>query len=599
MTPIDPPAAEVSLATFALAPPPRRRTAFVTAVMGALVAVTVAGVAQSVDVMTIGVAWVVVGILAAVAIRRRSTGAPPPVVVTSTRLLVPASPSGGRLRAIPLDDIRAIEEHGRSARRLVVVDRYDRVAFLPIAAFVEPDGPARLRHVVREAMAARPGGPERVARMAAREAEGDGLAAFRPRATMALVAVVGVVFGLELATGALDDTQMLLALGASAGALVRRGQWWRLVTANLLHLSFIHIYFNAGALMSFGTMLERLVGSARFLVAALLAGIVGGLTSIAAGRHGIAAGASGIAFGLMGALLCVNLLHRRHLPPGYAIGTRQWLVLLGINGAISLLPMIDGMAHLGGLVGGVLATLALAWRLDMTSRLRSIARVLAAALVLVYVAGIGAAAIHFATDADEDFAALVDTSRFDADELNYFAWEVATARRSSPRLLAHAEDAARRAVARRPKDGNVRDTLAYVVHRLGRRDEALRIEREAAWLTPLPDTFGMLHRFLREARIPESRRRASITRAGDDVVVVADAGAVVYAATRDGSATGLLRVVLPADTATGRAPAPPSLGPGATFEVLLVDDAAARPERPSAKTQIEHQPLAPGVAKLP
>jgi TPR repeat protein len=67
-----------------------------------------------------------------------------------------------------------------------------------------------------------------------------------------------------------------------------------------------------------------------------------------------------------------------------------------------------------------------------------------------------------------------------ADDLNRVAWRLAEQRSE----LDHALRWARRAVALAPQDGNIRDTLAWILFRQGVRDEALREQQRAVAQMP-------------------------------------------------------------------------------------------------------------------
>ena len=59
---------------------------------------------------------------------------------------------------------------------------------------------------------------------------------------------------------------------------IRRFQLWRLVTYQFAHGGFTHILFNMWGLYLFGRLMERTLGSGRFLVLYLVSGIIGALT---------------------------------------------------------------------------------------------------------------------------------------------------------------------------------------------------------------------------------------------------------------------------------------------------------------------------------
>ena len=138
---------------------------------------------------------------------------------------------------------------------------------------------------------------------------------------------------------------------------VAAGEWWRLVTGGFLHApnNPLHIMFNMYALYWLGTMLEPVLGRARFLglyFASLLAGSLGALLLTDPTR--VTVGASGAVFGLMAAAFVFQ--HNRGVNPMQSgIG----MVILLNLGITFLIPGISIGGHLGGLVGGALAALAI------------------------------------------------------------------------------------------------------------------------------------------------------------------------------------------------------------------------------------------------
>jgi membrane associated rhomboid family serine protease len=159
--------------------------------------------------------------------------------------------------------------------------------------------------------------------------------------------------------------------------LVELGEWWRIFTAAFLHIGPVHLILNMLGLLVFGSELERQLGRWRFLALYLLS-VLGGAVAIQLfGRPGgPVAGASTAIYGLLGALLVLMLVRRQDL--------RGIVTLLALNIALSFLPGISLLGHLGGLVAGALTTALL----ELTRRslpLQAIA-VGTEALVLVVVA---------------------------------------------------------------------------------------------------------------------------------------------------------------------------------------------------------------------
>ena len=100
------------------------------------------------------------------------------------------------------------------------------------------------------------------------------------------------IFVLQLFWG--DGNPVLAAtrMGALIPSRVLGGEWWRLFSVMLLHGSLIHLALNMLALLSFGPFLERLIGSARYLLIFVLSGFGGAVLSMMRGTEIIGVGAS-------------------------------------------------------------------------------------------------------------------------------------------------------------------------------------------------------------------------------------------------------------------------------------------------------------------
>ena len=187
-----------------------------------------------------------------------------------------------------------------------------------------------------------------------------------PRATYVLIAInvlmyIGMVASGGYGSRVYEDFVLVSINVARDGSNligVAEGEYWRLVTAGFLHaVTPIHILFNMYALYWLGTMLEPVLGHKRFVAlyfASLLAGSMGAL--IGAGATQGTVGASGAVFGLMGAAFVMQR----------ARGVDPWRSGLGPVILINLaLPFfapglhISVGGHIGGLVGGVIAALAI------------------------------------------------------------------------------------------------------------------------------------------------------------------------------------------------------------------------------------------------
>ena len=138
-------------------------------------------------------------------------------------------------------------------------------------------------------------------------------------------------------------------------AVVVLDEWWRLLTSGFLHYGLIHLAMNMLALWVLGRDLEMLLGRARFVARYFLSMFAGGAAVFAFGAADTGtAGASGAIYGLMGAILVAVL--RLRLNPTTAIGIIVLNVILSVS-----IPNISLLGHLGGLVAGALAMVAMVY----------------------------------------------------------------------------------------------------------------------------------------------------------------------------------------------------------------------------------------------
>lgn len=148
------------------------------------------------------------------------------------------------------------------------------------------------------------------------------------------------------------DYYTVLALN---GDLVRSGDYYRLITAAFLHQNIFHILMNMYSLYVVGVQVESFIGKKKYLGVYLISAITGSLLSCIV-NTGWSLGASGAIFGLMGAILYFGIHYRLYLSQALK---NQIIPLILFNLAISfMIPNIDAGAHIGGLVGGLFATMA-------------------------------------------------------------------------------------------------------------------------------------------------------------------------------------------------------------------------------------------------
>jgi len=184
-----------------------------------------------------------------------------------------------------------------------------------------------------------------------------------PPLVLVLIAANLAMYVWEVAAGALSDAEAIVAAGALARDPVFAGEWWRLVSAMFLHGGADHLVGNMIVLYIVGIACEHALGLARTAFVYFAAGIAGSLFSLLV-SPGPSVGASGAIFGLAASVIVV-LYRYHHL---YVVRDKRigfvlvaWAGFQILSGLAS--PYIDNFAHLGGLAGGALATLAVRPRL--------------------------------------------------------------------------------------------------------------------------------------------------------------------------------------------------------------------------------------------
>jgi membrane associated rhomboid family serine protease len=182
-------------------------------------------------------------------------------------------------------------------------------------------------------------------------------------AVLVLIALNVFVFLIEIARGNTPDA--LHRLGAlDPNSVLFRGEYWRLLTSLFLHYGVVHLLFNLFALYILGPGLERAIGTFRFSLCYLIAGLgstagVIALTVVRIVQPGELVGASGAVMGIVGAWAGFLLRHQ-HVPRARQ-RLLNILVIVAIQVAFDLsTPQVSMAAHLCGLITGFIVGIAIA-----------------------------------------------------------------------------------------------------------------------------------------------------------------------------------------------------------------------------------------------
>lgn len=141
------------------------------------------------------------------------------------------------------------------------------------------------------------------------------------------------------------------------GPAVRAGQYYRLITGTFIHANIFHLFFNCYALAILGSQLESFLGKPKYLIVYLFSALIGSLFSVTFAGNYYSIGASGAIFGLMGSLVYFGYHYRVYL--GNVVKSQIIPLILMNLGIGFLVPGINNSAHIGGLLGGALITVAL------------------------------------------------------------------------------------------------------------------------------------------------------------------------------------------------------------------------------------------------
>jgi membrane associated rhomboid family serine protease len=176
-----------------------------------------------------------------------------------------------------------------------------------------------------------------------------------PIVTYGLIGVNVLIYLITVAQGSGINSPggSLFAKWVLYGPAVANGDWWRLLTSAFLHANILHIGLNMLAVGWLGATVERYVGHLRYLALYIVSGLAGSAGALVATPTGITVGASGAVFGILGALLIME-----YEATGSIAGQAFTLIVLNLAFSFTVNGISVG-GHIGGLIGGIAAMLAL------------------------------------------------------------------------------------------------------------------------------------------------------------------------------------------------------------------------------------------------
>jgi membrane associated rhomboid family serine protease len=178
--------------------------------------------------------------------------------------------------------------------------------------------------------------------------------------TVLMLVLMVVIYGFEASYGGIQFAKF--GREVSINALVRDGgnahqltvvqaQWWRLLTAALLHGSLAHIIMNGFSFWNLARALEKYFGREALLSVFTITGIAASLSfSLLGSRDTISIGASGAICGMLGFLISHG---SRNLEELISQLRRNWINLALLLAIGFVIPNVDNFAHGGGVVSGI------------------------------------------------------------------------------------------------------------------------------------------------------------------------------------------------------------------------------------------------------
>lgn len=165
-----------------------------------------------------------------------------------------------------------------------------------------------------------------------------------------LIFILMMLKGVDPINPAVSD---ILEWGGNVKGYVTGGEWWRLSTAQFIHIGILPLLANVFGLYFIGLLVESILGKLKFLIAYLSAGVLASLVSIIWQPEGVIAGASGSVFGMYGVLFAFATTN-------YITKKFQWIWLVCV-GSFAALNVVTGLhggndnaANFGGLVAGII-----------------------------------------------------------------------------------------------------------------------------------------------------------------------------------------------------------------------------------------------------
>ena len=186
----------------------------------------------------------------------------------------------------------------------------------------------------------------------------------RGQMTFSLLIVCGVIYLISLSNlgDALYNSLFISRVESDFLAEIKRGQFWRLVTPALLHMSFMHILFNLSLFSDLGNLIENHFGRTFYLWFFILSASVSNLLQYFVNGP-MFGGMSGVLYSMFGFLWIYKKLNADF---DYSLPKRDvWMMIAWYFFCLTgLLGPIANTAHGIGLVVGMLIAVVMEFEIS-------------------------------------------------------------------------------------------------------------------------------------------------------------------------------------------------------------------------------------------
>lgn len=182
---------------------------------------------------------------------------------------------------------------------------------------------------------------------------------WQPYVTYLIIIINVIIFFIEELCGGSEDVETALSFGAFfTPYIIVHGELYRMVTSVFIHFGLEHIGANMITLYALGPYVEHYFGHFLFIVLYIFSGICGNMATMLyegmTGNLTVSCGASGAIFGLLSVFILFAFNER--LRKIFPVRRVFFAILLSLTSGITD-PSINFMAHLGGLIGGLILSL--------------------------------------------------------------------------------------------------------------------------------------------------------------------------------------------------------------------------------------------------